>query len=167
MVSVSRERERDMNAGSNTESTTPCIPGSGKVIVITQKAKLRHLLSQDAHMAAPTAQPQKRQVPWISWVVKHVDGYLTIPWGQVTCSVQGWVPSRNPSFQNYFPGGRASHSTGKSYSERRVRPGGHFLILSIGSLLGFRSYLRLSTVMVSLTPTSLRLSAVPSAKVWS
>lgn len=74
------------------------------------------------------------------WISNH-----TLGSGDLQCPEL--VQSRNPSSQNYFPSGRAYHFTGKPCSEGRVLPGGHFLLLSTGSL-GLGAIPRLATVMV-------------------
>lgn len=103
---------------------------------------LRQLLSQDVYTAAPMAQPQKGQVPS---VVKPVNGYLTYPGVRWLAMSRAWVPSRNPSSQNYY---RTSDFTGKPYREGWVLTGSHFLLLSKRSVSRFGSYHRLSTLMV-------------------
>lgn len=81
-----------------------------------------------------------------SFSSKACEWISNIPWGQVTCNVQGWVPSRNPSSQNYYR--RTSDFTGKPYREGWVLTGSHFLLLSKRSVSRFGSYHRLSTLMV-------------------
>lgn len=110
------------------------------------------------------------QHPWLatkrtsSLSSKACEQISNIPWGQVTCNVQGWVPSRNPSSQNYYR--RTSDFMGKPYGEGWVLTGGRFLLLSKRNVSSFGSYHKLSTLMaisqLNITQTDCLLCPVVS-----